>query len=71
MVRFRSPAPFFLFIDIFGEIPERPKGADCKSAVHDFGGSNPPLPTKASRLRYVAVGGLFFIETVFNFTILC
>ena len=29
-----------------GRIPERPKGADCKSAVNDFGGSNPPPPTK-------------------------
>jgi hypothetical protein len=28
-----------------GEVPERPKGADCKSVVSDFGGSNPPLST--------------------------
>ena len=28
-----------------GKVPERPKGADCKSADHVFGGSNPPLPT--------------------------
>ena len=27
-------------------IPERPKGADCKSVVTDFGGPNPPAPTK-------------------------
>ena len=26
----------------YGWIPERPKGADCKSVVDDFGGSNPP-----------------------------
>ena len=26
---------------IFGEIPEWPKGADCKSVVTDFDGSNP------------------------------
>ncbi len=31
-----------------GEIPERPNGADCKSVVYDFGGSNPPLPTRGS-----------------------
>ena len=31
---------------IIGRVPERPKGADCKSAVNDFGGSNPPAPTK-------------------------
>ena len=28
-----------------GGIPEWPKGADCKSVVTDFGGSNPPSPT--------------------------
>ena len=30
----------------YGKIPERPNGSDCKSDVFDFGGSNPPLPTK-------------------------
>ena len=30
---------------INGGIPERPKGADCKSVVTDFGGPNPPSPT--------------------------
>ena len=30
----------------FGKVPEWPKGTDCKSVVSDFGGSNPPLPTK-------------------------
>ena len=39
-VRFPSPAPI-------GGIPERPKGADCKSAVADFDGSN-PSPTTIS-----------------------
>ena len=29
----------------FGGIPERPKGADCKSAVFDFEGSNPSPST--------------------------
>ncbi len=28
-----------------GEVPERSKGADCKSAGEAFGGSNPPLST--------------------------
>ena len=28
-----------------GQVPEWPKGADCKSAVTDFDGSNPSLPT--------------------------
>ena len=39
MVRLRSPAPY-------GGIPERPKGADCKSVVFDFAGPNPASPTK-------------------------
>src|SRR5438105_2096006 len=28
-----------------GQLPKWPNGADCKSAVFDFGGSNPSLPT--------------------------
>ncbi len=32
-----------------GELPKRPKGSDCKSAVFDFGGSNPSLATKNTR----------------------
>ena len=28
-----------------GEVPEWPKGADCKSAGDAYGGSNPPLST--------------------------
>ena len=30
----------------YGSVPEWPKGADCKSVVSDFGGSNPPAPTR-------------------------
>ena len=33
----------------FGRIPERPNGADCKSAVYDFGGSNPSAPTDVAK----------------------
>ena len=33
---------------IYGQIPERPKGADCKSADSVYDGSNPSLPTKTS-----------------------
>ena len=32
-------------MDSRGEVPERSKGADCKSAGSAFGGSNPPLST--------------------------
>ena len=51
MVRFRPPAP--------GRFPERPKGADCKSVVTDFGGPNPPSPTtkKTSIWMSFFVGG--------------
>ena len=32
-------------LNVEGQVPERPNGADCKSAVYDFSGSNPLLPT--------------------------
>ena len=32
---------------VSGGIPERSNGADCKSVVTDFGGSNPPSPTSS------------------------
>jgi hypothetical protein len=38
--------PFAGFRGRKGEVPERSKGADCKSAGEAFGGSNPPLSTK-------------------------
>ena len=28
----------------YGSVPERPKGADCKSVVNDFAGPNPATP---------------------------
>ena len=31
-----------------GEVPEWPKGTDCKSVGDAFGGSNPPLPTNTA-----------------------
>ena len=51
MVRLRSPAPN----KFYGGIPERPKGADCKSVVTDFAGPNPASPTikKDESLRLV------------------
>ena len=32
---------------VSGGVPERPKGADCKSVGIAFGGSNPPPSTSA------------------------
>ena len=34
----------FHIVLLNGQIPEWPKGTDCKSAAICFGGSNPPLP---------------------------
>ena len=36
----------------YGRVPEWPKGADCKSVVSDFGGSNPPSPTTSPQAAY-------------------
>ena len=47
---------------IHGKIPERPKGTDCKSVVSDFGGSNPPLPTKG----VTKYGDSFFVLNLVN-----
>ena len=42
---------------VYGQIPEWPNGSDCKSDVFDFGGSNPPLPTKMKHLLKFEPGG--------------
>ena len=39
----------------YGGIPERPKGADCKSVVTDFAGPNPASPTIKKHRLYVGV----------------
>jgi hypothetical protein len=38
-----------------GEIPERPKGTDCKSVGDAYAGSNPALPTFCGRRMPAAV----------------
>ena len=45
--------------NILGEIPERPKGSDCKSAGSAFAGSNPALPT----LMPIKIGMILFLPT--------
>ena len=48
---FRVSILFFTLFKIeYGRFPEWPKGTDCKSVVYDFGGSNPPPPTKKDRI---------------------
>ena len=37
---------------LHGGVPERPKGADCKSVVDDFDGSNPSPSTKKSEILF-------------------
>ena len=45
----------------YGRVPERPKGADCKSAVYDFSGSNPLSPTTRKPI-VCAIGFLFYVS---------
>ena len=47
---------------LYGGIPERPNGADCKSVVTDFGGSNPPSPTNRTQTKSAFD---FFMSAVF------
>ena len=57
-----SSTLIILKLNINGQVPERPNGADCKSAVSDFGGSNPPLPTNKKPKQ--CLGFLFFKQTI-------
>ena len=65
-VRILPPPPFTLLNSLQfdftpGGVPERPKGADCKSAVIDFEGSNPSpttiflkeLPNSTTRRSFI------------------
>ena len=47
--------------NIYGGIPERPKGADCKSVVTDFAGPNPASPTIKKHRPCV---GVFFMARI-------
>ncbi len=49
---------------ILGGVPEWPKGADCKSVVSDFDGSNPSPSTK-NKNRLISSGFCFSVH-VFN-----
>ena len=45
-------------IGSYGWIPERPKGADCKSVSNAFGGSNPPPSIgEILKLNIISRGG--------------
>ncbi len=52
---------------IYGEVPERPKGTDCKSVGEAFGGSNPPLPTFFVELGLSVSGDLLVVLSRYFF----
>jgi hypothetical protein len=41
----------------YGEVPERPKGVDCKSIGYAFAGSNPALAT-------ITLPGLYMVSHI-------
>ena len=48
----------------YGRVPERPKGADCKSVVTDYDGSNPSPSTNkgkqcAALFSFIHEGSIF------------
>src|SRR6266511_560416 len=45
----RSTGPRLQWPSFPGGVPERPKGAVCKTAGSAYGGSNPPAPTSLQR----------------------
>ena len=47
--------------NFYGGIPERPKGADCKSVVTDFAGPNPASPTN-KKYRVLATRYFLLVE---------
>ena len=57
----RGSSPLRVAFYFYGWIPEWPKGADCKSVVVDFGGSNPPPSiwgvSSAGRASALQAGG--------------
>ena len=61
-----NPSTSSIFLIEYGRIPEWPKGADCKSVVSDFGGPNPPAPTKIPNAK--AFGILLFTSYLFTIT---
>ena len=61
-MRVRPPAP-----SKYGGVPEWPKGADCKSVVFDFDGSNPSSSTNAKNGFYRSLFFCVHIERMFYF----
>ncbi len=57
-VRALCPAQASVAAESVGGVPERPKGADCKSAGSAFGGSNPPPSTSLIQFDFAGVFNL-------------
>ena len=58
---FDSPTGYHYNNIIIGEVPERPKGSDCKSDGSAFEGSNPSLTTIITTLECKSIlCGFFF-----------
>ena len=50
--------------ELLGGVPEWPKGADCKSAVADFDGSNPSPSTTYCNIAYFTSCFLFSLKVI-------
>ena len=66
-------SPVWGAIFLFGGIPERPKGTDCKSVGSAFEGSNPSPSTRLvslqfCRLTFFVVWIHFFSDAFINYS---
>ena len=52
----------------YGGVPEWPKGADCKSVVDDFDGSNPSSSTKSKKSELCPDWGSVWVSCFFSMT---
>jgi hypothetical protein len=50
----------------YGGVPEWPKGADCKSVVSDFDGSNPSSSTKTGSVSNPLAGPVFMRKSAYD-----
>ena len=48
------------FLSYYGQIPEWPKGADCKSVSYAFEGSNPSPPIPKDKFLLVGNDLIFY-----------
>ncbi len=53
-------------LKVFGEVPEWPKGTDCKSVGIAFGGSNPLLPILKKKVARSRCWKLLLYKSIFS-----